>query len=274
MTSSSALGRFRQPQYTGENRCVPCTAVNVAIAAVLAVGVAAGIGTYGSDASSATLAGSVVFVLSAIVIYLRGYLVPGTPSLTKRYLPDWLLRRFDKHPSVVTAGDGLDVETTLKQIGVVTECERTNDLCLTERFRTAWQEEIAALRSEGASNGDLARILDVDPDRLSIEEHGNAFVATLDDRRVGQWESRAAFLADVAAADVLQERDPNWARMALERRSEILNGLRIFLERCPACDGRVTLDQEVVDSCCRSIDVVAVTCRDCSARVFEAEYTS
>lgn len=272
MSSLGALDRLRQPQYTGENRCTPCTAVNVAIAVGLAVVVAAAVRTYGSDTSSATLAGAVVFVLSSVAIYLRGYLVPGTPRLTKRYLPDRLLRRFDKHPSVVTDGDGLEVEATLKQIGVVTECERADDLCLTESFRTAWREQIAALRSEDTSREDLARVLDADPDRISIESYGNAFVATLDGRRVGQWESRAAFLADLAAENELRDRDPNWTRMDLDHRSEMLNGLRIFLERCPACDGRVSLDQEVVESCCRSIDVVAVTCRDCSARVFEAEY--
>ena len=30
------LDTFRQPEYTGDNRCIPCTVVNVAIAAVLA----------------------------------------------------------------------------------------------------------------------------------------------------------------------------------------------------------------------------------------------
>ncbi|MFP9190897.1 hypothetical protein [Natronosalvus vescus] len=34
------------------------------------------------------LAGVVVFVGCLTAIVLRGYLVPGTPELTKRYLPD------------------------------------------------------------------------------------------------------------------------------------------------------------------------------------------
>lgn len=51
----------------------------------------------------------------------------------------------------------------------------------------------------------------------------------------------------------------------------MLNGLRLFVERCPACDGPVTADREVVESCCRSLDVVAVSCDACGARLFETE---
>jgi hypothetical protein len=51
------------------------------------------------------MSGTVSLPLSALifgfflaVIALRGYLVPYTPTLTKRYLPDSVLRRFEKHP--------------------------------------------------------------------------------------------------------------------------------------------------------------------------------
>ncbi len=82
------LARLRNPAYTGENRCVPCTAVNVAIS-VVAAAVAA--------VAAVELAAAVLAV-SLSAIYLRGYLVPGTPTLTKRYFPPWLLARFGKDP--------------------------------------------------------------------------------------------------------------------------------------------------------------------------------
>ena len=85
---STRLDTLRQPEYTGENRCTPCTVVNVCIAALLAVAVGVAF----------PLAGVVVFVLSLAAIYLRGYLVPGTPTLTKRYLPNRVLALFDKAP--------------------------------------------------------------------------------------------------------------------------------------------------------------------------------
>ena len=35
MTASTLADRLRQPEYTGENRCTPCTVVNVVIASNL-----------------------------------------------------------------------------------------------------------------------------------------------------------------------------------------------------------------------------------------------
>ncbi len=85
----SFLDRIRRPEYTGENRCLPCTALNVAIA-FLATALAAPLGP---------VAVVVVFLASMGSIYFRGYLIPGTPTLTKRYLPDPILELFDKGPS-------------------------------------------------------------------------------------------------------------------------------------------------------------------------------
>jgi hypothetical protein len=44
------------------------------------------------------LVGVPVLAGSLALVYLRGYLVPGTPAFTKRYFPDWLLAWFDKTP--------------------------------------------------------------------------------------------------------------------------------------------------------------------------------
>ncbi|MFW6384899.1 MAG: hypothetical protein ACOCY7_02055, partial [Halodesulfurarchaeum sp.] len=95
---------------------------------------------------------------------------------------------------------------------------------------------------------------------------------TLDDRWLGQWESRVAFLADIAADAVLSEHRPEWNELPLANRSNALGVLRLFVTRCPACDGRVALDAEKRQSCCREIDVIATTCRGCNVRLFEAPY--
>lgn len=80
------FGRLRNPEYTGDNRCLPCTVVNLFLAVVLAVLVAL----------VTPLLGAVILFASVATIYLRGYLVPGTPVLTERYLPDWILALFEK----------------------------------------------------------------------------------------------------------------------------------------------------------------------------------
>jgi len=85
---SSVLDSLRQPEHTGENRCVPCTVLNLAIAVV--VSVLAG--------RRRRALGLFVLGVSVALIYLRGYLVPGTPALTKRYLPASVRTAFGKHP--------------------------------------------------------------------------------------------------------------------------------------------------------------------------------
>ncbi|MEF8851174.1 MAG: hypothetical protein V5A44_03235 [Haloarculaceae archaeon] len=75
------LDRFRQPEYRGENRCVPCTVVNVGIA----VSAALVVGTWGALAVETAVAGAAaaaVLAVGLVAVWLRGYLVPGTPRWT------------------------------------------------------------------------------------------------------------------------------------------------------------------------------------------------
>ncbi|GAB3319721.1 hypothetical protein GCM10027355_16770 [Haloplanus salinarum] len=267
MSFSDRVHHLRQPEYTGENRCVPCTVVNLAIAALLG----------GLVAMVSPPLAVAVFAGSVAAIYLRGYLVPGTPTLTKRYLPDAVLKLFDKHdPDPLAIADEADIESFLIEVDAVEECRDGTDLCLTEAFRTAWNERIHRLRERGDEDEGIAALfegLDIDAERVRVESYGDAYEAYIDDTRVGQWESRAAYLADLAAEGELRDRHAGWHRLGFDARTEVLGSLRLWLERCPSCDGPVTLGEDTVESCCRSIDVIAATCEDCEARVFEAQFS-
>lgn len=274
MSIGNVVSRFRQPEYTGEKRCVPCTVVNSVIGVVAAAAVG---GVVGANVGAAVGAGAggVVLVVSAASIALRGYLVPGTPTLTKKYFPDWLLRRFDKVPQTraeVSADEDLDVETVLMRAEAVEPCENVDDLCLTDEFRTAWSDRLDSVRSEETSRAELAEILGVEADTLSFEEFGEAFAAYTGETQVGQWESRGAFLADVAAATELEARLDGWQTLGLQQQSQLLYALRLFLEECPECTGTVALEEDSVESCCRSIDIVAASCQECGARIFETNH--
>jgi len=261
------LHRYRNPAYTGPNRCVPCTITNVAIA------------TLGSLALAAVAPplGVAAVAVALLIIYLRGYLVPGTPTFTRRYFPDWLLAVFDKADP---APRSVDVEETLVAAGVLHD--EAADLVLDPRFATAWAERIddADAERDGLNDADtnrldaveLAALTDLAPDTLDIQRYGEAVVATLDAERIGRWESRPAFVADVAAARELDDWVPRWRSIPLAGRSELLGALRLFLERCPACDAALTLDHDVVRSCCRERDVIAVSCSGCGARLLEANF--
>lgn len=273
MSNGRVLDRLRQPEYTGANRCWPCTAANACIAVVGATAVGALAGRAGLGVSAGAATAGAVLAVSAAAIYLRGYLVPGTPALTKRYFPDWLLRRFDKGPGDSVTGADVDRERVLREAGVVTDCERVDDLCLTDRFRRAWRDRIEAARGRDpdATGEALAQVVGATAGTVTVERFDDGFVARAGERRIGQWESEAAYLADVAAARILRDRVAEWDRLPVPERGQLLGRLRVFLEQCPACDGPVEVGQEVVESCCRSVDVVAVSCGSCGARLFEAE---
>ena len=262
----SFIHRYQNPAYTGPNRCVPCTITNVAIAAVGSLALAV----------VALPLGVVAFGVALLTIYLQGYLVPGTPTFTRRYFPDWLLAVFDKAESSPT---DVDVEETLVAAGVLDD--GVDDLHLAPRFATAWAERMAAVdadRAEGDAEADrldaveLAAMTNLDPDLLDVQRYGDAVVATLDGERIGRWESRAAFVADVAAAHELDDWVPRWRSIPLAARSELLGALRLFLDRCPTCDATLTLDHEVVRSCCRDRDVIALSCSGCGSRLLEADF--
>jgi len=262
--ASEALNRVRQPEYTGGNRCIPCTVTNLAITAVVAAGLA--------YAVSVPLAAGFA-VLGVASIWLRGYLVPGTPELTKRYFPDWLLAKFDKQPEPEPVPpEEFDPETVLLEAGVVEPCESADDLCLTDEFAADWRGRMDRLGDEETLRTELADQLGVEGEDVSFESYGEAYIASDGGTQIGQWESRAALLADLAAAEELPDRVDAWAALDPSRRSQLLGGLRVFVEICPTCGGPVTADTEVVESCCRSTTVVGVACEACGDRLLEVPY--
>jgi len=272
----STVDRFRRPEYTGANRCYPCTAVNLTIALVVGLGVVVLVGQTGW-ASYTVPAGLAAFLLCCVPIALRGYLVPGTPTLTKRYFPPWLLALFDKEAQpAATASDGaggheeLDVEALLVSAGALEPRPDDDDLQLDPSLRDQWRAEIEGIRGEDLDRDLLADILGVDAKDLSYREFSTSFRAFLHGNNVGTWESKAAFVADVAAAPVLEDRIDGWANLPARDRGRLLNGLRLFLESCPDCDGPLSFGTDTVESCCSKREVAALTCQDCDQRIFES----
>jgi len=288
------LDRFRQPEYTGENRCLPCTVVNVAIAwsGSLLVGTWL---AFVVDAAVAVAVAVGLLLAGLVAVWLRGYLVPGTPALTKRYLPERALSAFGKTPDeelLVHPGErgvdsdsdsnpDLDVESVLLDVDALEPC-RGDDYCLTDAFREQWHARTDDLDGGGSdSDGEvdwavpLSRLGVVDPDvDAELVDRNRSVVAVVDGQRVGIWESRPAARADLAAAAVLADRLDDWDALGSEDRVRLTGGLRVFLETCPDCAGVLTFDTETRESCCTSHEVAAVSCEDCGARLFESPVDS
>lgn len=266
---------------------MPCTVVN----AIMALAAGAVVAVFWP------LAGIALVILSAVVILFRGYLVPGTPTLTKRFLPVWVLAWFGKAPDPDTAGpltvdeasdarprEEANPESMLARAGLLVECPDEDDVCLEESFRTDWNRTMHRLRRDDDAVLDrVAELVGEEPTELTLDpERGDGLGADPTspvrarpvDRPatvLGLWESYGALLADTGAATVLDHRLPDWIELQRTDRNGVLAALRIFVEECPGCGGPVALGEELRESCCWSGTVVQVACEDCGATYFEAD---
>lgn len=261
---------LRRPEYTGENRCLPCTAVN-AVVVVLASTV---VGLL------SPLVGLAVFVLGVVLIVLRGYVVPYTPSFAPQLtakLP------FDFGPSHVTdggrtseslAGDeaDLDGETLIQRLaeaGVVV-ADESGDLFLADDVRRTWEAGMSRLR--GVSDSDLAMAAadaaPFDADGRS-EANGDWIVVTRIDDDADVWLSRAHAVAETAAVAALTSEG-----LDKETAAQAATPLRLFLQSCPACGGPV--EETTVSDCCGGTmglydnpETPVLACAECGEVLYE-----
>ncbi|MDQ2049595.1 hypothetical protein RBH26_03775 [Natronolimnohabitans sp. A-GB9] len=267
--------RLRRPEYTGENRCFPCTITNgVLLAAV--VGALALLGR--------RLAAGVVAVGGALAIGLRGYVVPYTPRIAPSLVAALPVDPFD-HGVPDTAGSlsdssagadamsasptGDEVLTALLEAGVVVS--DGGEIRLDPDVREDWRREMRTLRE--ADLADLARIADrrTEPSVAVRTRRGwNRSVLVLD-RGSGALTTlpRGIAVAELAAGRALE---PHVESAAIRRAAG--RPLRTLLEQCPLCDGELTVSRS---SCCGEVTPVGGTpseklfCPDCDARFFTFE---
>jgi len=247
----SPVDRLRQPAYTGADRCLPCTAVNLLFVAAgaLAVGLVA------------PLAGGAVAVLGVGAVWLRGYVVPGTPTLTRRYLPERVLALFGKSPAAPPEGDPTE---RLAALGAVSGGEPT----LADGFRAAWSDRAAAVADGDALRAAAGEVLSVDPGAVSVTRPQEGGVALeVDGRWVGGWPSRTALAADLATELTLA--GTGWEALDRVERADLAARLRGLAEHCPVCGTATSVSEDTVTSCCGSAAVVAVSCPGCEARLAE-----
>ncbi len=249
----SVVDSLRQPEYTGENRCTPCTAFNLVVTAALAAAVWIRLDP---------LAAVVVFALGAATIYFRGYLVPGTPTLTKRYLPAPVLRAFGKEPlsdrTVRSVGDDAPSERWLVAAGALEDADGWPTL--NDTFAERWEKATDAVAADVPSESALCDVLGTD----DVSKHAET-AAVVDGSRTIRWISPAAMRADVAASRLFEGTVDGWEDVPPERRIELFRDLRLFARTCPDCGGAIELDEWTVDPCCeRPHTMLEALCAECS----------
>ena len=247
-TYRSLLDRLRQPAYTGPNRCSRCTAVNT----VLAVAVASALATISLPV------GAFAFLVSIAMIYFRGYLIPGTPTLTKRYFPDSLLALFGKA--------GVDGVSVLTELDVVEEKPGENDLSLTDTVRDEFQSEFDSL-TDTTEKERLRNVFQVDS--IEIDEAPGACIVLGDGEPLLRRESRLALQVELAALPILERRADNFLAEDVSEQFAILASFRSFVEHCPACETPISVTQESVESCCSTATVTVLGCGECQTDILE-----
>lgn len=260
---------IKNDKYTGENRCLPCTVVNLILAVAIAVSSAAVLWSFVGGAVAGA-AGTAILVLSACIIWFRGYLVPRTPKLTKRYMPDRALAWFGKaneSTHATSLDDESEVERFLLETGVLEPCSNQDDLCLADDFADQWDVELT--KTGDVDTETISSILGIDVSDELTNHDDNAVSLAVDSGLLIQWPSQAALQVDVAAARTLKKlRHRQWRILNGKTRGHILAGLRIFARNCPNGD-TTTVQNHTVESCCSTHDVSSIICSESGARIVE-----
>jgi hypothetical protein len=250
--------RLRRPEYTGENRCLPCTVLNAAIVGVAAVALSRRNRPLGALALAAGVA----------LISLRGYVVPGTPRFAPA-LVDPLPVEFDHgSPAGVESGsltEDRDPEAMMRALVDAGVIEPDGDqLYLDDAFRTAWEDRMVELR-ELSGRELAARTAAASHDSVEGEFHDGR-VLLAGDRDT--WLSPAIAIAETAAIETLADRG-----LSHEIRVQAAEPLRTFVRVCPVCGGEVT--DTILRDCCGGPGSVSGNperpvraCADCNAVVF------
>jgi hypothetical protein len=217
-------------------------------------------------------AAAAVGVGALVVIYLRGYLVPGTPALTKRYLPERVLAWFgtDGAAGGTISGTEVDPGVVLIAANVLVDRPGAPDASVEPAFATAWESRTRRLRDDAAASGHVLETqFDVSFEEFELVPFDSGCGVYLDEEYLGTWESPAAFYTDLAAMELLADHVTAWPQFGIAARSEIVGALRLFVRTCPDCGGDIALGEVTVQSCCADREVIATTCEACGTRILE-----
>lgn len=293
---ASRVDSLRHPEQTGDRRCWPCTAINGA----LVLGLAGAVGRRWRPAGVAVLAAG------AVLIALRGYVVPYTPQfapkLVERLPVDFGKGRpqsdsfttvsadsattldtesedrvDERSPSdalpdsdslAVLDADGETVMVALLDAGVLVDTGEM--LRPSDVFAADWSTAMADLR-ESDDEALAAAVADAAPFDGSGAVDGDWVVVEGEGKAIHL--TLPVAIAETAAIRVMADYD-----VADEVRIEAAQPLRMFVTTCPACGGVV--EETTADQCCGGsggayggVTYEVLACADCDALVYEFDET-
>jgi hypothetical protein len=277
----SAGSRLRRPEYTGENRCWPCTVLNVLV--VFAASALLGV--------VSPPAGGLVLGVGVALVVLRGYVVPYTPQFAPRLVAAAPIdlgvvgldhgHRTDggRRSESLTGDDGGDGDELIRRLaeaGVVT-ADESGELFLADDVRRTWEAGMRRLESgpdeqlaaATASAAPFPARGDVEGDWIVVTRTEGADAESIDGEAGDEvWLSRAHAIAETAAVAAMND------RVDLETAARAATPFRLFLEHCPLCRGDV--EETVVRECCGGPGSIyddpetpVLACADCDELLYE-----
>lgn len=249
------VSSLRNPAYTGERRCWPCTVLNAGIVAVGALLV----GWW------SVVGGLLVAVVGGGLVALRGYVIPYTPQFAPR-LVDRLPVSFghsqpDASGSLGEADDPEAMLGALLSAGVLTG---EAQLHLSESFAERWLDEMDTLRDATDSEVAAAAADAVDFEADSLASGDRLLVAGSQDI----WLTRPVAIAETAGIEALVA-----AGLDRTTATAAAGPLCMFLPVCPDCEGQVV--ESSVHNCCGGTKGVydrpdrdVLACADCESILY------
>lgn len=230
------ISTLRNPAYTGSQRCVLCTIVNLIVLWVTVNVVVV---------LSLPLLGVVVLVAGLGVIWLRGYLVPYTPRFAPQLVAaipglEGLYHQTDGTGAL--SADSTDPEEMIAELAdagiLAVEGER---LFLDPEFESQWHAEMDALSALPLSElADEVGTLPQISSARAVEQDGQQWIALGGQTALVAHHVAVAELGAVRALDGTVP-DPEM-RLAMAR------PLREFLTACPVCE--TEFEESTSVSCC------------------------
>lgn len=253
---------LQNPEYTGENRCNACTLVNLCIAFLLALPLV-----------MFSLLMSIFVAISFIsLIYFRGYIIPGTPEITKKYFPDWLLRQFGKNTKTLDdklEDDSIVDEELLFKLDIVDT--EGDDIDIEDEFRREWEREMKITSRKNIKRlimVSMSQITSINTDDLSFAQtESSEWVVMKNGQPISKWISKEGIIIDISSINILMEQCTEWGQLSLQEKSRVVNSLRTLVQLCPSCGGNILLNKTHQETCCTSVEIIEVKCDDCGMMI-------
>lgn len=247
--STDAVDRLRDERFTGPRRCWKCTVGNVLLLAALSIL----LGFVWMPVAA------VLAIVGAAHIWLRGYLVPATPQITRRlfgtgFEKESTASRPDAHTD--TSLDSLTGSTYTEEelvdllVGAGVLVEADSDVQLAPSFEDVLWEHISDSRAR--SPDELAArvddhfdsVVDAWPEQLREQTWVVASTGA-DHLRDEHWIRTPIVVADLAIIETLSALEPS---LTTAEAAAVAPAVRLLFDRCPVCEE--TLRVSTVGSCC------------------------